>query len=79
VNNFIPDNPFTGVPAPRFPRKLSRVYTEEQLRSVLKYVARRPRERAIVQLFLDSGIRLAELAGIRIGDVDIEHGSVFVV
>ena len=72
-------NPLAGVPAPRFPRRVARVYTEEQLRAVLKCVAGKPRERAIIELFLDSGIRLSELAGLTVGDVDMALGTVRVL
>jgi integrase/recombinase XerC len=59
----ISSNPLARVPAPRYPRKVARVYSEEQLRTVLRCVASKLRERAIIELFLDSGIRLSELTG----------------
>jgi integrase len=67
------------VPAPRYPRRVARIYSEEQLKTLLRYVATRPRERAIIELFLDSGIRLSELTGLVVDDVDLTHGPVRVL
>ena len=72
-------NPFTGVPAPRYPRKVARVYSEEQLKALLRYVNSKPREQAIIKLLLDSGIRLSELTGLTVDDIDLVHGSVKVL
>jgi site-specific recombinase XerD len=72
-------NPLVEVPAPRFPKKVARVYPEDQIRTLLGYVAAKPRERAIVELLLDSGIRVSELAGLRVDDIDLEQGSVKVL
>jgi site-specific recombinase XerD len=75
----ISHNPLARVPAPRYPRKVARVYTEEQMRALFRHVAGMPRESALVHLFLDSGIRLAELAGLKVEDVDIAQCSVRVL
>jgi site-specific recombinase XerD len=75
----ITSNPLARVPAPRCPRRVARVYSEEELKSLLRFMAAKPRQRAIVELFLDSGIRLSELAGLRVDDVDLSHGSVRVL
>jgi site-specific recombinase XerD len=75
----IPVNPLADVPAPRYPRRVARVYTEEQLKTVLGSVAQRPRERAILALFLDSGIRVSELSGLEVEDIDLRAGSVRVL
>jgi site-specific recombinase XerD len=75
----ITTNPFADVPAPRFPKKVARIYSEDQLKSVLKLVVNKPRERAIIQLFLDSGIRLSELTGLMVEDLDLNQGTVKVM
>jgi len=67
------------VPAPRFPRKIPQVFSEEQLKGLLRHAAGNPRGRAIIELFLDSGIRLSELVGLTVDDVDINHGTVKVL
>jgi integrase/recombinase XerC len=75
----IATNPLARVPAPRYPRRVARIYSEEQLKTLLRYVAQRPRDRAIIELFLDSGIRVSELTGLMVGDVDLTQGSVRVL
>ena len=41
-------------------------------------IADNARNRAVISMFADSGIRLNELLGIRKGDIDIEHMTVIV-
>ena len=75
----INNNPLADVPAPRFPKMVARIYTEDQMKCVLNLIVNRPRERAIVELFLDSGIRLSELTGLHIEDLDLNSGTVRVM
>lgn len=74
----ITENPLAAIPAPRKPKTIPKVYRESELMTVSTVVTG-IRDRAIYELFLDSGIRLKELAGIKIGDIDIEKGSVRVM
>jgi len=67
------------VPAPRFPKKVARIYSDDLLKKLLKHVVGKPRERAIIELFLDSGIRLSELSGLHVEDLDLDQGSVRVM
>ena len=64
------------MPAPRIPKRLPKVYSDEELRTILRSVSRYPRERAIIELLLDSGIRLSELSSLMVGDVDTSSGRV---
>jgi len=75
----ITTNPFTNVPAPRFPKRIARTYSEEQLKTVLQVVVQKPRDRAIFELFLDSGIRLSELTSLKVEDVDLVMSTVRVM
>ncbi len=54
-------NPLATVPAPRLPHRLPRAFSEEEVKKILRVAKSRPRDLAMVQLFLDSGIRLGEL------------------
>jgi len=74
----IAENPLAGIPAPRKPKTIPKVYREKELLAVSAAVTS-VRDRAIYELFLDSGIRLKELSTIKIGDIDIEEGSVRVM
>ena len=72
----ISNNPLADVPTPRIPKRLPKVYSEKELRTILHSVSRYPRERAIMELLLDSGIRLSELTSLMLGDVDTSTGRV---
>jgi site-specific recombinase XerC len=73
---FLPTNPLAGVSAPRFTHRIPVVYTESQLKAVLHQVKHRPRERAIIEFFLDSGVRLSELCNLQLNDVDLTTGRI---
>lgn len=76
-------NPMAGLIPPMLPEQETPVLREEQLKALLKscegkeFVQRR--DCAIIYLFLDSGLRRAELAELRVGDVDLDHREVTVL
>jgi site-specific recombinase XerD len=72
-------NPLASIPCPKAPRKLPKVYSEDQLKSVLRTSTLSWRNRAIIELLLDSGIRLSELTRLTINDIDTKQGTVRVV
>lgn len=75
-------NPAEGVPAPKTPRKLPRVLDTEQMGQLLDFNAREPldcRDRAMFELLYSSGLRLAELVGLNLADVDFRDALVYVV
>jgi len=72
----IDHNPLAPVPAPRIPKKLPRIFSESELKTILKDVQYYPRERAIIELLIDSGIRLSELSTLMLDDVEISIGRV---
>jgi len=68
-----PRNPAATVQAPRKPRKLPKALDADQVNRFLSFgedsvVARR--DSAIAELFYSSGLRLAELVAIDVGDID---------
>jgi len=60
---------------PRAPRKIIPTFSEEQLRRLLA-TARSTRDKAILGLFIDTGIRVTELACLRIHDVNLDRGRI---
>lgn len=76
-------NPLTGTVTPQVPEQPVPVLTGEQLRALLHDCEGRDfanrRDMAIVRLFLDTGIRLAELAGLNVEDVDLDHREAVVL
>ncbi|MCR9185741.1 MAG: tyrosine recombinase XerC [Halieaceae bacterium] len=66
-------NPAAAVQAPRQPRRLPRTLDTDQVNRYLQFsdddlTARR--DSAIAELFYSSGLRLAELAAVNVGDID---------
>ena len=76
AEGIITENPLAAVPAPRKPKTLPKVFSENEMRAVCAAASADSRDNAIFCLFLDSGIRLSELGGLKIGNVDPENCSV---
>ena len=68
---------------PRVPQKLTEVLTEDEIRRILACLdpdtATGCRDRAMVVLFLDSGLRLSELTNLGLADAHIDEGYVKVM
>lgn len=66
-------NPGAGVAAPQVARRLPDTLDADQMARLLKIEGSEPdtvRDRAMLELFYSSGLRLAELTGLNLGDVD---------
>jgi len=76
-------SPMGRIKPPRVPRVLVKPFTEEQLGNLLllcsgdKFLP--VRNRAMVLLFLDTGLRLAEMASVMLQDIDIDHSLIKVM
>lgn len=70
------------VQAPKAPRRLPATLDTDQVASLLAIEGRDPltlRDRAMLELFYSSGLRLAELVGLNLGDVDTADRTVRVL
>jgi len=72
----IETNPLAGIRTPKPPERLPRFITEEQMRAVFRVVAEKPREKALLLVFLDSGIALSEVEALEDADVDTRNGTI---
>ncbi|PDH41102.1 MAG: tyrosine recombinase XerC [OM182 bacterium MED-G24] len=73
------DNPAVGVRAPKGSRKLPRTLDTDQISQLLSFSDgswHGVRDRCMLELLYSSGLRLSELAGIRLGDLDWQDGTV---
>jgi hypothetical protein len=69
----IDSNPLAGVSAPKLPKTLPKIFTEDELRAVLQTVSQEPLNQAMILVLLDSGVRLSELVGLRLGSIDLDR------
>jgi len=80
---YLPESPMANVKVPKPKRKVIRPYTDGQIEMILAVCVQDYKQRsslvgsrnyAIIILLLDSGLRLTELATIRLRDIDKESG-----
>jgi site-specific recombinase XerD len=76
-------SPMERMKPPHVPEPLIPVLSEDEVKALLKATEGTTfderRDRAIISLMLDTGIRRAEVAGLRLEDLDRDHSVVFVV
>ncbi len=77
ANGHARNNPARDVRAPRLPQRLPETLTPDELAALLEATPRDPllqRDAAMLELFYSSGLRLAELVGLDLCDIDLREG-----
>src|SRR6266702_2024182 len=74
----IPSSPTENIKRPKQERKQRVFLRVDEYMRLLNAAAGNSRDYAILQLFLQTGIRVAELTGLTLTDVDLEAGSMLV-
>ena len=73
-------NPTVGIVSPKLAKVLPQFLREEEIRNALEAIvqdsAAGVRDRAILELFYGTGMRLSELVGLNIYDIDLASGTV---
>ncbi len=75
-------NPLVGIRTPKRERRLPHFLSVAQVAELIRAAETTAsavtglRDRAILELFYASGLRVGEMAGLNLGDVDLEEGSV---
>jgi integrase/recombinase XerC len=72
-NSILAANPAHTVKGARREEKEPHILFKEQYKALLYEASDNIRDYAIIQTFLQTGIRLSELANLRVDDVDVEH------
>jgi len=76
-------SPMAGMPVPSVPDRPVPVITDDELVRLLKACAGREfvdrRDEAMIRLLLDTGIRISELTGLKLGDLDLDAEVVHVM
>ncbi len=68
-NDYLKDNPLRKVDPPKPSKRIMPSLTNEQVSYLINFVGNL-RDRAIISLFADSGMRLAELASVKAQNID---------
>jgi integrase/recombinase XerD len=81
--NYILSNPASELELPRLPRRLpAQVLSAEEIEAVLAQTRQQGecgvRDRAILETLYSTGIRRAELVNLRLYDIDLKNGTLFV-
>lgn len=74
-------NPFAGIAAPKSGKRLPKALSVDQAAQLMQIEGDAPlvcRDRALLELLYSSGLRLAELVGINVTDLDLRDGAVTV-
>ena len=78
----ITDNPITRIKAPKTKKKVIQALTPKEIERLMDSCSGNDvlevRNKAILSIFLDTGLRVAELADLKISDVDVNTGSILV-
>jgi integrase/recombinase XerC len=72
-------NPASGIPAPKAPKRLPKVLSADEAARLVAIQGDDPmmrRDRALLELFYSSGLRLSELIGLDLNDLDLAEGLV---
>jgi site-specific recombinase XerD len=72
-------DPLSSEAAPKKPRTIPRVYSDSELRAFFEVAERDLRNKAVIFMFLDTGLRLTELSEVTVNTIDIREGSVRVM
>jgi len=71
----IEENPMHGLPLPKVPKKFPRILTPDQVAALLRACDTRTfsgiRNKAMILVFLDCGLRLKELISLNVADVNL--------
>jgi site-specific recombinase XerD len=71
------DNPFDLITVQRAKSKVVEALSTSEIQRLFS-VCRKNRDKAILSLFLDTGMRVGELASLSINDVDLNSGSIVI-
>jgi len=80
---YILENPLTRLPLPKVPQSLIRTLSTDQLKGLLaepdRHTPAGAKHYCILLFLLDTGVRVSELVGIRMADIDLVNSLVAVV
>jgi len=78
LQGVVDQNPLLNLQTPKRPRKLPEFLYTREIDALLGFVDATPqglRDRAILEVLYGTGVRVSELTGLNLGDLDLGHGS----
>ena len=83
AGGYTQDNPTTGMPTPKFGKKLPKFFSEEEIRKLLELPDLSSkfgvRNRAILELLYSCGMRISEIADATISQVDLRREMIRII
>ncbi|MFC1917840.1 tyrosine-type recombinase/integrase [Chloroflexota bacterium] len=77
LEGYIPRNVMSALKLPKAPKKIVNTFSQEQIQTMLNNINHKSlkgmRDHLIILLLLDTGIRLSELVGLTIANIDFEQ------
>jgi site-specific recombinase XerD len=81
--SLIDQNPAAGLKPPKLPHKVITILSDDEIRTILStFNPKNPidtRNQVIIMILLDTGLRIKELTGLRMGDLYLKEGIVKVI
>lgn len=71
-------SPATGMETPKRERRSRSYLQPDEYRAMLSFAGDNPRDFCILQLFLQTGLRLTELRELKLSDIDLKSGTLLV-
>lgn len=78
LNDLIDNNPLEFISSPKTPKNLPKVLTKEEVNLLLSFNPNNSlefRNKAMIELLYDSGIRVSELVNIKLSDLDLINST----
>jgi len=76
AHDLLEKNPTTGIETPKKERKTRTYLSSDEYRLMLSEAAGSPRDYCLLQLFLQTGVRVSELCDIRLADIDLKEKTI---
>jgi len=78
----ITDNPLDNVKRPKTEQKIVQALTPKEVQKLISLCSAKTtvdtRNKAIIMMFLDTGLRVFELAALKLSDINMDTGTIFV-
>jgi site-specific recombinase XerD len=78
----IRDNPVSHIKPPKFENKVVEALRPDEIRNILEAFPEKTnldtRNKAIISILLDTGLRISELANLKMNEVDLKSGTILV-